>query len=190
MYSATAPSLATRVAFLAATETPFLRRMMTACSMSPLASVRACLQSIIGAPVFSRRSFTCVAEIFTVVAPIIPLYSTSIDKQRPAPGISKHDPRGSNFQSPGFHWQLAIDHWQLLLNRLTLHMMRQVGVLVRHRLLVRSRPQHFFHADVFAVGSVFCAACFRGAFGGRFARRALGLLRLAHSGMEIRDLLV
>src|SRR5579872_6491217 len=38
--------------------------------MSPLASVKACLQSIIGAPVFSRRSFTCVAEIFTVVVPI------------------------------------------------------------------------------------------------------------------------
>src|SRR5262244_4009444 len=66
MYSATEPSLVTRVAFLAATETPFLRRTTTAASRSPLASVRACLQSIIGAPVFSRSSFTCVAEIFTV----------------------------------------------------------------------------------------------------------------------------
>src|SRR5437667_6951881 len=56
-----------RVAFFAATETPFLRSTTTACSKSPLASVSACLQSIIGAPVFSRRSFTCAAEIFTVV---------------------------------------------------------------------------------------------------------------------------
>src|ERR1041385_8095252 len=68
MYSATEPSLVTRVAFFAATETPFLRRTTTAASRSPLASVRACLQSIIGAPVFSRSSFTCAAEIFTVVA--------------------------------------------------------------------------------------------------------------------------
>src|SRR5450755_679909 len=45
---------------------PFLRSRTTACSRSPLASVRACLQSIIGAPVFSRSSFTWVAEIFTV----------------------------------------------------------------------------------------------------------------------------
>jgi hypothetical protein len=33
------------------------------------------LQSIIGAPVFSRRSFTCVAEIFAVVVLIIPQVS-------------------------------------------------------------------------------------------------------------------
>src|SRR5271165_335346 len=71
MYCATDPSLVTRVAFLAATETPFLRRITTACSRSPLASVRACLQSIIGAPVFSRRSFTCAADIFTVVVLIL-----------------------------------------------------------------------------------------------------------------------
>src|SRR5215471_14356621 len=68
MYSATEPSLVTRVAFFAATETPFLRRTTTAASRSPLASVRACLQSIMGAPVFSRSSLTCAAEIFTVVA--------------------------------------------------------------------------------------------------------------------------
>src|SRR5580765_5166953 len=71
MYCATDPSLVTRVAFLAATETPFLRRITTACSKSPLASVKACLQSIIGAPVFSRRSLTCVAEMFTVLVLII-----------------------------------------------------------------------------------------------------------------------
>src|SRR5271157_2352170 len=33
--------------------------------------MRACLQSIMGAPVLSRSSFTCVAEIFTVVVPMI-----------------------------------------------------------------------------------------------------------------------
>src|ERR1700686_3668179 len=66
MYLATAPSLVTRLAFLPATEMPFLRSRTTACSRSPLASVRACLQSIIGAPVFSRSSFTWVAEIFKV----------------------------------------------------------------------------------------------------------------------------
>src|SRR5215471_16241903 len=67
MYSATEPSLVTRVAFFAATETPFLRRTTTASSRLPLASVRACLQSIIGAPVFSRSSFTWAAEIFGIV---------------------------------------------------------------------------------------------------------------------------
>src|SRR5438270_1687882 len=40
--------------------------MTMAFSRSPPASVSAFLQSIIGAPVVSRSSFTCVAEIFTV----------------------------------------------------------------------------------------------------------------------------
>src|ERR1700724_2794560 len=66
MQLAPAPSLVTRLAFLPATDIPFLRSKTTACSRSPLASVRACLQSIIGAPVLSRSSFTCAAEIFTV----------------------------------------------------------------------------------------------------------------------------
>src|SRR5580765_5935392 len=80
--------------------------------MSPLASVKACLQSIIGAPVISRRSFTCAAEIFTVVVPMRfllrkdvacyvfsshtmicrdgqeTLQATSLQKQRPATGRS------------------------------------------------------------------------------------------------------
>src|SRR4029077_14959261 len=110
--------------------------MTTACSMSPLASVKACLQSIIGAPVFSRRSFTCAAEIFTVVVPIRfllrrdvacyvssshvmicryrqeTLQTTSLHKQRPAPD----DPRGSEFQSPGFCWQPTPDPWPLPLD--------------------------------------------------------------------------
>src|ERR1022692_2027240 len=69
------PSLAARVAFFMATDTPFLRNRMIACSRSPLASVRACLQSIMGAPVFSRRSFTCAAEIFAIVVLIEPQVS-------------------------------------------------------------------------------------------------------------------
>src|SRR3984957_20694190 len=61
------PSLAARAAFFIATDTPFLRNTMIACSRSPLASVRAALQSIMGAPVFSRRSLTCAAEMFAIV---------------------------------------------------------------------------------------------------------------------------
>ena len=57
------PSAATRPAFLAAFDRPFLRSQSTAASMSPLASVSAALQSIMPAPVFSRRSFTRLAEI-------------------------------------------------------------------------------------------------------------------------------
>src|SRR3954468_15568565 len=43
---------------------PFLRSTTNACSRSPLASVRAFLQSIMGAPDLSRSSLTCAAEIF------------------------------------------------------------------------------------------------------------------------------
>src|ERR1051326_1007923 len=86
MYSATERSLVTRVAFFAATETPFLRRTTTACSKSPLASVRACLQSIIGAPVFSRSSFTCAAEMFAIVV-LIPITSLRLHN-KPAPWTS------------------------------------------------------------------------------------------------------
>src|SRR5438270_533903 len=45
---------------------PFLRRCTMAASISPFASVRAFLQSIIGAPVFSRSSFTCAADMFAM----------------------------------------------------------------------------------------------------------------------------
>ena len=49
--------------FLAALVMPFLRSQSTAASMSPDVSLRAFLQSIMPAPVFSRRSFTIAAEI-------------------------------------------------------------------------------------------------------------------------------
>ena len=45
---------------------PFTRRISTALSTSPPASVRAALQSIIPAPVRSRRAFTSLALISTV----------------------------------------------------------------------------------------------------------------------------
>src|SRR3954468_8561194 len=45
---------------------PFSRRTRTAASMSPLVSCRARLQSIIGAPVWSRSSFTSAAEISAI----------------------------------------------------------------------------------------------------------------------------
>ena len=57
------PSAATRPAFLAALDRPFLRSQSTAASMSPLVSPSAALQSIMPAPVLSRRSFTIEAVI-------------------------------------------------------------------------------------------------------------------------------
>src|SRR3954470_11767082 len=45
---------------------PFSRRTRTAASMSPFVSWSARLQSIIGAPVWSRSSFTSAAEISAI----------------------------------------------------------------------------------------------------------------------------
>src|SRR5438094_10112829 len=53
-----------------------------AASISPFDSVSACLQSIIGAPVFSRRSFTCAAEIFIVIVPMIAVQTSLHDSTR------------------------------------------------------------------------------------------------------------
>src|SRR5579884_2047146 len=57
------PSAAMRVAFFWALARPFLRSQTMAASMSPWASVRAFLQSIMPAPVFSRSSLTWFALI-------------------------------------------------------------------------------------------------------------------------------
>ena len=57
---------ATRPAFLAALDRPFLRSQSTAASMSPWTSVRADLQSIMPAPVCSRSSFTIAAVMFDI----------------------------------------------------------------------------------------------------------------------------
>jgi len=52
------PSAAIRPSFLAALLIPFSRSQSTAFAMSPSHSVKAFLQSIIPAPVFSRNSLT------------------------------------------------------------------------------------------------------------------------------------
>ena len=57
------PSAAPRPARFAAAAKPFLRSQSTAASTSPLLSVSAFLQSIMPAPVLSRRSFTSAAVI-------------------------------------------------------------------------------------------------------------------------------
>src|SRR5689334_5329660 len=46
---------------------PFLRSQIRASSISPLELERAFLQSIMGAPLRSRSSFTCAAVIFVVL---------------------------------------------------------------------------------------------------------------------------
>src|SRR5579871_786812 len=61
------PSAATRPAFFAAFDNPFLRSQSCAACMSPAVSVRAALQSIMPAPVDSRRSFTIAAVIVAIV---------------------------------------------------------------------------------------------------------------------------
>ena len=52
------PSAATRPAFFAALDRPFLRSQSTAASRLPAVSLSAALQSIMPAPVWSRSSFT------------------------------------------------------------------------------------------------------------------------------------
>src|SRR4051812_2036566 len=61
------PSAATRPAFLAAFDRPFLRSQSIAASMSPLFSDSACLQSIMPTPVVSLRSLTIAAVIVAIV---------------------------------------------------------------------------------------------------------------------------
>src|SRR6185312_6314022 len=210
MYCATAPSLVTRVAFLAATETPFLRSRTTACSRSPLASLRACLQSIIGAPVFSRSSFTCAAEIFTVVVPIF--YSSSFFYINLI--YTKLTPRQTTRAGPDFlRHSLAFDRWPreniesggcgrttksqrptTVSKRLVLYFRHFGGglLLCSRRLLASRAAQYFFHADVFGFGR---GASFRGgnirpAFDWRFNRRQFRLLRFSDRCIDVSHLLV
>ena len=63
----TKPSLANLSAFLAALPSPFSRKISTALLISPSASLRAFLQSIIPAPVLSRSSFTICAVISAII---------------------------------------------------------------------------------------------------------------------------
>src|SRR6202043_740511 len=62
------PSAATRPAFFAAFDNPFLRSQSIAACMSPSFSASACLQSIMPTPVVSRRSLTIAAVIVAIVA--------------------------------------------------------------------------------------------------------------------------
>src|SRR5437763_4473494 len=62
----TIPSAVMRPAFLLAVARPFLRRMVRASSMSPLASTSAALTSIMPAPVCSRSSLTIFAVISAI----------------------------------------------------------------------------------------------------------------------------
>src|SRR5271169_3144153 len=60
------PSAATRPAFFAALDSPFLRSQSTAASRLPSLSLSAALQSIMPAPVWSRSSFTMPALMFAM----------------------------------------------------------------------------------------------------------------------------
>src|SRR5436309_68533 len=75
------PSFAVRLAFLPATAMPFLRRIFSASAASAFASTSACLQSIMPAPVFSRRALTCFGSISTVVA-LMSLYPKKLELRR------------------------------------------------------------------------------------------------------------
>src|SRR5919202_1371556 len=66
------PSFAERPAFFAASARPFSRRILRAASMSPPASVRAFLQSIMPAPVESLSALTSLALISAICVPILP----------------------------------------------------------------------------------------------------------------------
>mmetsp|Transcript_24253 Transcript_24253/g.47499 ORF Transcript_24253/g.47499 Transcript_24253/m.47499 type:complete len:222 (+) Transcript_24253:458-1123(+) len=66
MYCTTRPSAAVRPAFLAAPAIPFFLRKSSAAWTSLLDSARAFLQSIIPAPVLSRRAFTALALTATL----------------------------------------------------------------------------------------------------------------------------
>src|SRR6185437_4538793 len=73
-------------AFLAAFARPFLRSQSTAASMSPCVSPSAALQSIIPAPVFSRRSLTIEALMFAIaINPRTRFCSRSQRASRPPP---------------------------------------------------------------------------------------------------------
>ena len=72
IYASTNPSAATLSDFLAAFAIPLSRNNSIAFSISPSASVKTFLQSIIPAPVFSLNSFTWLAV--TIVIPLSKCY--------------------------------------------------------------------------------------------------------------------
>src|SRR6185503_1866444 len=77
-----APSRASRVAFFAAEAAPFLRRMSTAPSRSPLDSTSAFLQSIRPAPVISR-SLPTNAGVMSAIGMIPGVFQGSVPEYDP-----------------------------------------------------------------------------------------------------------
>src|SRR5699024_4202271 len=67
----TAPSAATRSDFFSALARPLLRSCSTAASMSPSVATSAFLHSIMPAPVRSRSSLTCAAEILIALSKLL-----------------------------------------------------------------------------------------------------------------------
>src|SRR6266853_5180014 len=74
MYDPTTPSAATRPSFFLADARPRSRRISIARSSMPSDSVRAFLQSIIPAPVFSRSALIAAAFISAMI-PYLSLFS-------------------------------------------------------------------------------------------------------------------
>src|SRR5712691_7922312 len=84
------PSLVARPLRLAADACPLTRRISIALSMSPPASARAALQSMIPAPVRSRSALTSVAED--------DINASGLSGRRPAP--RQHQLRRSRTRPP------------------------------------------------------------------------------------------
>src|ERR1035437_5746514 len=98
MYGYTEPSLVVRVSFFCAEAMPRLRRTTNASSMLPLVSCNAFRQSPMGAPDFSRSSFTNFASIFSLTV-VISLFLVSLILIFPAHQLS---PSGCVFQAGRF----------------------------------------------------------------------------------------
>src|SRR5438552_4147643 len=81
------PSRASRPAFLAAVERPFSRSHATACSTSPELSSSARLQSMIPAPVCSRRRFTSSGLIIACGSSLPVLTDAASGKRRVLVGL-------------------------------------------------------------------------------------------------------
>src|SRR5438045_6869197 len=103
MYEATIPSFVARVAFFAAVAMPFVRRIVSAFSRSPLLSTRARFQSINPALVFARSCLTSFGSISVVafiglrIVVAAPSLNRWIGRVRlirlPFPPVRGHEPR-------------------------------------------------------------------------------------------------
>ena len=83
---AISPSPVARPALLAAAASPFLRRTFSASARSPFVSARALLHSIMPTPVFSRSSFTKLAEI-TITSPLCRFRQKAPARPKTAPRL-------------------------------------------------------------------------------------------------------